>query len=243
MITSRTRKGHNETLSFYSKNILKLLVFIVFLITLHLLYSKFKTYFPIKSVSVYGAQHMDRESMQQAVMPLVNKGFFAVDVDSIKDRLLQSPWVSSVVVQRTWPNKVLITIVERSATARWNNSSLLSDNGEIFNPEASSYPEGIPQLIGAEGQQLEVLQHYKKLNRLLSILHFKIARLELTPEHAWSVALDNGMKLNIGYKDVLTRMSHFVKVYPKIIGNKNAEVDTIDLRYSNGLAVKWKTIT
>jgi cell division septal protein FtsQ len=41
----------------------------------------------------------------------------------------------------------------------------------------------------------------------------------------------------------LTRLSHFVKVYPKIIGERAAQVEYIDLRYQDGLAIRWKTIT
>jgi cell division septal protein FtsQ len=31
-----------------------------------------------------------------------------------------------------------------------------------------------------------------------------------------------------------------VKVYPKIVGMHESDVEYIDLRYSNGIAVKWK---
>jgi len=40
----------------------------------------------------------------------------------------------------------------------------------------------------------------------------------------------------------LTHISHFVKVYPKIIGERANQVDYVDLRYSNGLAIHWKNI-
>lgn len=242
MISTRARKRLNANLNLYVKISVKLLLFTAFLTTIFFLVTKFKTYFPIKAVKVFGVHHVDQSAMQHALTPLVNKGFFAIDVEIIKDRLLQSPWVSKAIVQRVWPDQVLVTVVEKTPVAKWNNASLLSSSGEIFNPDVKSYPSGLPSLTGPEGQQLLVLKHYKKLNSVLASLHFKITRLELTPDSSWSLVLDNGMKMNVGHKDILTRMSHFVKVYPKIIGDRIADVDYIDLRYSNGLAVRWKTI-
>lgn len=242
MLTSRVRKQQKTNLNLYSKIAAKIILFLLFLVTLYFTVEKFKSNFPIKSVKIYGVQHVDQESMQLALTPLVSKGFFAIDVDTIKDRLLKSPWVSNAVVQRIWPDKVMITVVERTPVARWNDGRLLSSNGEIFTPDASSYPNDLPVLVGPDGQHIEMLQYYKKLSSLLTPLRFKISRLELTPELSWNLTFDNGMRLNVGNKDVLTRMGHFVKVYPKIIGDRIADVEYIDLRYANGLAVRWKTV-
>ncbi|MHB1947500.1 MAG: cell division protein FtsQ/DivIB [Gammaproteobacteria bacterium] len=243
MISTRVRKRRSANVNLYAKFALKIILFMIFVTVLFSMVTKFKSYFPIKSVKVFGVQHVDQEAMQQVLTPLVNKGFFAIDVETIKDRLLQSPWVSKAIVQRVWPDKILITVVEKAPTARWNNTSLLSNNGEIFSPDVKSYPSHLPLFVGPEGKHIHMLQYYKKLSSLLTPLHFKIARFELTPERTWRLTLDNGVKLSVGYKDVLTRMNHFVKVYPKIIGNRVADVDYVDLRYSNGLAVRWKTVT
>ena len=243
MILTSLRKRRSTNITLYAKLARKAILFAAFVGVLFFVADKFKSYFPIKSVKVFGVRHVDQEVMQQTLTPLVNKGFFAIDVEMIKDRLLQSPWVAKTIVQRVWPDQVLITVVEKMPTARWNNSSLLSANGEIFNPEIKSYPPHLPLFVGPEGQHINMLQHYKKLSSLLTPLRFKIARFELTPDHSWNLKLENGMKLNVGYKDVLTRIGHFVKVYPKIIGNRVADVEYVDLRYSNGLAVRWKAVT
>lgn len=242
MITSIIGKYNNEYLTLYGKKAVKVIFFLLFLSSLFIACEKFKAHFPIKTVKVYGLQHIDQQAMQHALMPLVSKGFFAIDVETIKDRLLKSPWVSQAAVQRVWPDKVLITVQEKTPLASWNDSSVLSTNGELFTPETKSYPVSLPKFVGPEGEQIQMLQYYQKLTGILSPLHFKIARFELTPERVWSLTFDNGIKLTAGYKDILTRMDHFVKVYPKIVGNRDSEVEYVDLRYPNGLAVRWKTV-
>ncbi len=205
-------------------------------------YFKATSHFPIKVVKVVGAHHISHQAIQHSLSPLVSRGFFGVEVDAIKDKLLQVSWISDVSVKRVWPNEIVVMITEKNPVANWNNTSLLSSAGELFVPESGKAPE-LPEFFGPDGTQLILMQYYQKMNTILSSLHFKVARLEFTPGHLWNVTLDNGMKLTIANKDLLTRFSHFVKVYPKIIGDRAIDIDYVDLRYPNGLAVRWKSVT
>ena len=45
--------------------------------------------------------------------------------------------------------------------------------------------------------------------------------------------------VRLGHKDCLTRLTHFVKVFPKIMGDRVGDVDSVDLRYANGMAVRF----
>ncbi len=197
--------------------------------------------FPIHHVKVYGAAHMSHRDVQHALMPLVTRGFFAIDVDAVKEQLLQLPWVANASVWRIWPDQMVIAITERIPVARWNQHSLLSTNGEIFTADENTYPQNLPQFIGPEGEQINMLENFVKMSRIVQPLHNKIAHLELSSYLAWSMTLDNGIKVNLGYKDILTRTNHFVKVYRKIVGKRAEDVEYVDLRYPNGLAVKWKS--
>ena len=245
MMISRVRKRQNTNFIFQWKNIFKLIFIVLFVVICYFVAEKLRQpiHFPIKQVKVYGVHNTDQQMIQTVLIPLVSKGFFRVDVEQIKEHVQQSPWVSKAVVQRVWPDQVLITLDERTPLARWNKVSLLSTGGELFTPDISTYSDEIPQFIGPDGEHIHMMQSYKKINSLLAPLHFKISRLELTPSMSWILTFDNGIKVSAGYKDVLTHIGHFVKVYSKIVGDRAADVDYIDLRYPNGLAVKWKSVT
>jgi len=202
--------------------------------------SKPAHYFPIKEVNIYGVNHLNQQEVQISLFPLVKGSFFAVNVASIRNQLLQMPWVADTYVRRSWPNQIDITIVEKKAIAKWNEQNLLSSAGELFSPVAETYPNNLPQFSGPDGKHMVMLQNYDEMNRILYPLHAKISYLELTPYLTWKLKLDNGIVLRMGHKDILTRLSHFVKVYPKIVGERTTDVDYVDLRYSNGVAVRWK---
>lgn len=240
MMISQVRKHYKE-LKFTWKRLAKLFSFFVFLYLIWFVIDQFKSsnYFPITEVKIGGVEH-EQQEIQSVLEPLVKKGFFVVDVSHIKERLLQFPWIADASVQRVWPHQIVIQVSEKKPLARWNRSGLLTQSGVIFSPAKNTYPDDLPQFIGPEGEQVQLLNFYNDMTTLLAPLHFKVVQLELSPTRSWSLILSNGMKVNLGYKDVLTRMNHFVKVYPKIVGERTNGVEYVDLRYNNGMAVRWK---
>jgi cell division protein FtsQ len=244
MIMGQVRKYYKEFKVSW-KLVINLTCFVTFIYFTLFFFSQFKTvnYFPIKEVQIAGVNHVNHDEVQHLLTPLVNKGFFAVSVEHIKESLAQFPWIASASVRRVWPNQVIIQVAEKIPLARWNEEKLLSTSGQLFSPAHNTYPIELPQFIGPEGAQLKMMENYLKVSKALASLHFKMIRFELSPAHIWSCTLNNGIKVNIGHKDILTRVNDFVKVYPKIIGNRANEVNSVDLRYSNGLAVHWKTMT
>lgn len=198
-------------------------------------------YFPINTVRVFGVNHVDQQEVQTLLMPLVKRGFFTVDVTNIRDHLLQLPWVSDISVRKGWPNNVDVTIIEKSAIAKWNSEGLLSANAEVFAPNSQTYPEHLPIFVGPTGTQVTMLENYQHIRDLLAPLKINVSQLELSPFYTWKMTLDNGITLQMGHKEILTRLEHFVKVYPKIVGHRADTIDYVDLRYPNGVAVRFKS--
>ncbi len=197
-------------------------------------------YFPVQLVHVYGAQHVDHDELQNLLKPLVAHNFFSVDMELIKDRLHQFAWVEDITIRRIWPNRVDIIIGEHRPIAHWREGKLLSANGDLFNPGEYASPANLPEFVGPEGTQGILLQFFEDFNRELLPLHAKITRLELTPYQMWRLTLDSGIRLDLGHINILAHLGQFVKVFPKVIGNKAKDVEYVDLRYPNGMAVKWK---
>lgn len=240
---TRARKNY-PWFHFSRKSITHIIFFIFF--TSAIIYfineNRITLRYPIHEVKIAGVVHTNQLEIEHALIPYVSHGFFSVEVEAIKDRLAQIPWIAKVNVRRIWPNEVWINIIEKKAVANWNQASLLSADGDLFIPEKNSIPNDLPYFIGPEGKHIFMMEYYHRLNAILTPLHFKVARLEFSPGHLWYVTLSNSMKLTVNHKDFLTRFRHFVKVYPKVVGNRASEIDYVDLRYSNGLAVRWKTI-
>jgi cell division protein FtsQ len=239
----KNRKQQPQGMWYFLSNFLKVSLCLSAILSVVFFISHFhlSQKFPIKTVRVYGVQNVKEEDIKTTLIPLVNKGFFATNVDLIRDRILLQPWAADVLVQRQWPDQVDVTVVERKAVAHWSTDALLSDAGVLFTPKTSKLANAnLPIFIGPDGQHIMMLNYFNEMNRLLKPIHAKISYLELTPYLSWKMRLDNGVGIQIGHADVLKRLAQMVAVYPKVIGDYAKDVESIDLRYSNGVAVKWK---
>src|SRR5690349_1271122 len=99
----------------------KVLFFFFILLLISILFQKTHetNYFPITEVKIAGAQHIDHQEIKQLLTPIVHKGFLNVDVEQIRDRLLQLSWTKDAYVRRIWPNEVAIKIIEKKPIAIW----------------------------------------------------------------------------------------------------------------------------
>ena len=219
------------------------LLLILSLIGLVYLYIFFKNpnHFPIKNVQIEATyQHINPQTLQQTAAPYAHGGFFSLNVAKIKKNLLQIPWVYAVDIKRSWPDGIVVNITEQRPVARWNGSSLLNSDADIFTPDKSTFPDDLPLLSGPDDQAVEVWQHYQDINQSLSAIGLGVTQLDLDAQGSWHMLLSNGITVLLGNTNIINQLQMFIKAYPKIIEARGDDVARVDLRYNTGLAIKWK---
>ena len=88
---------------------------------------------PLKKLRISGEFiQVSDQALREAVKDDAGIGFFAVDLDRLRDRVEALPWVARAEVRKQWPDTLLIRVIERKAVARWGEDRLLSADGEIF---------------------------------------------------------------------------------------------------------------
>ena len=87
----------------------------------------------------------------------------------------------------------------------------------------------------------QVTAYYFDLQRQLSPLGLRIVSLGMDARRAWELTLDNGISLTLGSRDAERQMQRFVRFYPQVMAARASDIAQIDLRYSNGFAVRWRT--
>jgi len=168
--------------------------------------------------------------------------FLSVDLETLKNELQQVSWVDVAEVKRSFPKSLLITITEHVAAARWGNAGLLNTRGELILKQARYLPPELPQLNGPEGSEWQVAQKYLEMRKTVLEFGLNIETFGMDARGAWSFALSNGTQVEIGREATDQRFYRFAKrVLPLLFTlEKNASV--VDMRYSNGFAVKWQKI-
>lgn len=196
---------------------------------------------PIQHVKVEGTvPHLNQARLQRVIDPYVKAGFVRLNVKALQQALWQDPWVSDVFVRRLWPDTVVVRLEEHQPLARWGAHQLLSTKGIVFSPPQAILPKDLPYFDAPMGTEKRVLKTYTRMKNILDPLPLKIQRLELTPRGAWTLALEDHMVIQLGRQEITHRLERFVKAYDKIIHSHHEDVKTVDLRYPNGIAVRWK---
>lgn len=195
---------------------------------------------PLRAVQVEGQfRKLSAEQLQQAIAATVQGGFFSVNVDAVRRAAEALPWVESASVRRVWPDSLRLTVVEQRAAARWGDTGLLNMRGELFEPAADSIPQYLPRLSGPDELRRRVMENYIAMTAALAPIGRRVSVLRLDERRAWQVELDNAVSLQLGRDHTLPRLERFVRVYPTLFVAAEARLKTVDLRYSNGFAVRW----
>jgi len=197
--------------------------------------------FPIRTVKIEAArEHVDQQTLQTLVLPYVTQGFIQLNTTEIKERLLELPWVAEVHVERIWPDTVIIRVTEQQAVARWGKMGVLNTTGQIFRPPEETIPTGLPLLNGPYDQATTLWGIYEQITQTLKPLGLSLQQLDMDERLSLQVQLNNGTRVLLGKTEPLPRLQRFAKVYPKIFTSPDAQAAYIDLRYENGLSIKWQ---
>lgn len=195
--------------------------------------------FPIRSVQVEGGlKQLDPEQLQQVVVEKLQGNFFSVDIAAIQQAIMVIPWVEHVAVRRVWPDVLRIQVAEHLPLARWGQTGLLNVSGEWFGA-AQDGLERLPELHGPEGYQQQMAQRYREIVRMLQPAGLHVVGVYVNQRRSWEVLLDNRLRLRLGRDRHDERLMRFVRMYSRVVNEDKEKIELVDLRYTNGLAVRW----
>lgn len=171
------------------------------------------------------------------------KGYFAQDIQEVKDKLMQLSWVKDVVVRKFYPDRLSISIVEHKPVAVWNNIQYLSDQGAVFSLPPERFDRtGLPQMFGPDAKGKEVLEAWDKIQSDLASRNLSLKSLAVDNRGSWSITLANNIELRLGRGEWLPKIDRFIMIFPEIEVPEGQRVGYVDLRYEHGAAVGFYPI-
>ncbi len=177
--------------------------------------------------------------LERLVAPLVDESFLSLDLNALKKQLEQDPWIAQVTLSRQWPDKLRVAVVEETAIARWGDTGFLNPAGEKIIIGDNSALSNLPRLSGPTDSEIKVAEAFMSFSKILSNEGLHPTQLELTIDHSWQMILSNGLKIKLGKKNLESRLERLITVYQADLNDKVENINTIDLRYTNGIAVSW----
>lgn len=196
---------------------------------------------PVERVVINGEfERVSADQLEAVLKTAMGRGFLAADLRAIQQQIAAQPWVASAQVSRRWPDTLAVTVTEEQPAARWGEEGLLNARGRLFIRRASHIPAELPRLSGPEGSETEVASRYVAIREHLIERGLGLAELALDGRGAWTMKLSNGISVRLGSVDVDARLARFYEALDVVVTNVAADLDFVDMRYTNGFSVGWK---
>ncbi len=196
---------------------------------------------PTTEVALGGElEHLDPMAVRALLQPYVGRNFLRLPVAEIRAAMEAHPWVERAIVTRTWPDTMRVLIRQRTPVAVWGEDQLIDQRGVRFEARA---PAGVmlPRLHGPQGSEHLVMERWQRVRDSLSAVSLMPRGLSHDPRGAWHVSLDDGFTLELGREQFDQRLQRFVQIYQRVLRGQVDRIDAVDLRYTNGLAVRWRS--
>ena len=210
--------------------------------------------FALAGITVTGdVEHNNVVTLRANVTPKLNGNFFTVDLAQARKVFESVPWVRHAVVQREFPNRLRVHLVEHQPVAFWGHEGegrLLNQQGEIFEANLGDLEdEDMPLLQGPDNQSAQVLAMYLELAPVFQALTLPMEGLELTARGSWRAHLGRRAVVEMGRgnpEELKARLQPLIQTLPSVaarFGRKVAALESADLRHENGYALRMRGIT
>jgi cell division protein FtsQ len=199
----------------------------------------------VEAVEKNSLRHVNVLTIRDSALPKIRGNFFTTNLDVVRSAFESVSWVHRASVQREWPNKLIVTLEEHQALGTWGDDGrLMSVKGDVFTANLAEAEEDADLIAfaGPEGSEKEVLARFLDFKEWFSKISLVPEELNYSSRYAWSLKLNNGMKVELGrVQDETTlkkRVGQLLLVYPQLLASLQDSIESVDMRYPNGLALK-----
>ena len=194
----------------------------------------------IKSVEVQGdLKHLDKSTLQPIIEPFVKTNLYLLDKKTLEEEIEFNSWVFSASLTSMWPNKLVVKIHEQNPIAFWGNEGMVNEFGEVIDVDLPLQKNKLPTLYSPFDKGREMVESYLKIREWMKDFPVDIVEFKEDTRGSWVLKLANGMKVKVGRQEHERRLRRFIVGYSNQLVGQVEKIDTVDLRYTNGFAVKW----
>ncbi|HWK34680.1 cell division protein FtsQ/DivIB [Sphingomonas sp.] len=152
--------------------------------------------FRVEQIEITGLNRMDRLSVYAVATDQQSRAMPLVDLERVRDRLLDYGWIADARVSRRLPNTLAIDIVEREPAAIWQSQGqlmLIDAAGKILEPVDPQAMPRLPLVIGDGANAQEPA--YQTLMTAAPALKGKVKAATWVGDRRWDLTFASGERL------------------------------------------------
>jgi cell division protein FtsQ len=158
----------------------------------------------VEQIEVRGVKRMDVTTVYAVALDQKSRAMPLVDLNLVRNRLLQYGWVQDAHVSRRLPDTLLIRIVERTPAAVWQDHgvlSLIDRDGVYLEPVSADAMPDLPLVIGPGADRQEPA--YQTLMVAAPALKPRVRAATWVGNRRWDLLFDTGETLSLPEGDDL----------------------------------------
>ncbi len=192
---------------------------------------------PVTRVQVNGLlNEAEREQIRRVVVEGIDGGMLSADLFDLRVQIEALSWPRSVAIRRAWPAGLELEVEKPMVVAVWQDAYLSSDGQVVHLPGTSL---DLPIFDCSLSQPRLAMEVFHRLSEASDLHGLEITRLSENVLGEWALTFDKGVTLNLGARDMQERLQRFLSVYRARLVERFDEVQQVDARYANGVAVSW----
>ncbi len=192
----------------------------------------------LQEVNIEGRDHISKDDLLGALQVARGMPILAFDRHAMMERLQALPWLSDAVIERRWPDTLIVRLIEREPLARWQyqgHVQVIDRDGVVIRTASAKEFADLPLIVGAGGAErayelLALLAPYPQIHKVLRAAI-------CIGERRWDLQLEPGVTIRLpedreadGLRRLVTLLND-----PQIL---TREVQAVDLRFPDRLIVE-----
>ena len=210
-----------------------LIVTIIFILSFILYVSDYFVY-PINVVEITStSSNYDNEKINDIVLSIQGQDLLSLDLNVIKSNIRSDGWIRDVEIKKSFPDKLEIIIISQEPYAIYNSKIMMTD-GTII--EASLLPTDLPIIHDHTYDSLGSMNTMILTGNLLQKLDLDIKKIEI---HNSLIKVFTSTNILISDRDNYeVNLNRLVLSFKDLQKLFKRDIKSIDMRYSNGFAIK-----
>ncbi len=183
---------------------------------------------PLSAVEIAGASTvLERREVVNTITHLLQRSWFVSD-QKIVDAIRTLNWIENVNVSRSKPDTLHIQIV---AKRKISLSRAAQTTNQRIDPTVRT--SHLPDAISSS-------QLMRQVSQASAARGLSVVSLKEMPVEGWVVSVDADFVVVLGSTDMLNRFDRFLIVYDQISPERKVQIQRVDTRYEQGVAVQWR---
>ena len=190
--------------------------------------------FPIEEIEIISSdKKYNEKNLSKYIDSIYGNDLLLTNIDMIQKNIISDEWISDAEVIKSFPSKLSIRIIQHEPLAIYNNQ-IMSKSGILI--RSSSNLDNLPVIIDKEKKPTiaydilsSTLVNLKKIDLVVKKIEIYHSLIKIYTSSMILISDKTNFKKNI--QRLVPSFSDLKNTYGK-------KITSIDMRYSNGFAIK-----